>query len=707
MLLVLATALAVEGMWEPSQLPTLTPALRAAGFDGDAERLASLESAPLGAVVSLGGCTASFVSPDGLLVTNHHCVTGMLQQATREGENLGRDGFYAPTRADERSAGPGASLYIPVETRDVTTEVVGRISPRLDDVARKLVMEDRVKKLVAACERPGGRRCRVSSFYEGLRWSLVVERELKDVRVVMAPPDAVGNYGDEVDNWHWPRHSGDFAFLRAYVAPDGSAAEHAAANVPYRPPRWLPLDRTGASPGEFVMVAGYPGRTNRWQTAWELERAATRDMPARIARREWLVKLVEDRIAEDPAVEVKLQAMRGWINNGLFLEKGALVAFDRTGTVAAAQARDAALRAWVDADPARRARYAPALDELRTRIEARDATVERDLVMAWLGRSDLLSAAQTIQRWSQNRARPDAKRDLGFQDRDREDLVNRMKRMEKGLDLELERRFLRVLLLDAMKLPEAQRVPELAAWIGPGDPEVAVDRALGRLFADPALATVEGRLRWLDADPRTIAASEDGFLSLAVALWPWSERKRAEDRAHDGAMARVRPLYADALRTFDPSRAYPDANGTLRVTFGTVTGYSPRDAVTYAPQTTVEGIVEKAGPWPFDAPAALLDPIRAGKRGPYLDSGLGTVPVDFLTDLDTTGGNSGSPTVNAKGELVGLLFDGNVEGVASDWVFDAPRTRSIHVDIRYVLYYLDAVAGADALLGELGVEPAF
>lgn len=703
---------AVEGMWEPAALPALADALTAQGYPGDPTRLARLDAAPLGAIVSTGGCTASFVSPSGLLVTNHHCVTGYLQQAQREGENLVDTGFLAPTRADERSAGPTAHVVLTESFTDVTDRVLARIPSGLDDAARKALLDDRTKALVARCEAGApARRCRVASYYEGLRYSLITQIELRDVRLVMAPPDAVGSYGGQVDNWHWPRHSGDFAFLRAYVGPDGRPAGYSPANVPYTPAHPLALNPHGVGPGAFVMVAGYPGGTDRWQTARELDRLATVTFPQRIARAEATLALFAEVVAEDPSAEPVLNVSRDRVGNSLYNAKGALVGFTRSGAVARAQARDAALDAWIAADPARAARYRAAIDELRSVLDRREPYRQRNEVIATLGRSDLLSAARTLLRIAHEREKPDARRDLGYQDRDLARNRGRLEAMQAGLHVETERRYVRALLLEAASLPPDQRVPELDRWLGltaydAASVTQAVDAAVQRLFGSLALDTAEERLAWVGARPQAIEASADGFLSLAVALWPYDQARRTEGYADAGALARLRPMYAEALRAFDPARSYPDANGTLRVTFGRVSGYSPADAVTYAAQTTLEGLAEKAGPWPFDAPPALLEAIRSGARGPYLDPALGSVPVDFLSDLDITGGNSGSPTLDADGRLVGLAFDGNYEGIASDWVFDAPRTRTIHVDIRYLLYYLDAVAGADALLAELGVTPA-
>lgn len=709
---LVAPAHAVEGMWEPDQLPSLAAPLKAAGYPGDPAALARLDAAPLGAVVSIGGCTASFVSNDGLLVTNHHCVVGDLQQAQKDGEDLVATGFYAPTRAEERSAGPAARVYITETTVDVTAQVTGKLPAKLSDLERKARIDDATKKLVAGCEKASpGRRCRVASFYEGLRYSLITQVELRDVRVVMAPPDSVGNYGDDIDNWHWPRHAGDFGFLRAYVGPDGKPADYAPGNVPYRPAHTLAVGPEGVDPGGFVLVAGYAGRTERWQTGLELARTASIGLPRNIARREWLLELYAQMVKEDPAAEPILNVSRSYVSNGLFNNKGALEGFRRAGVVETAQARDAALDAWVAADPARTAKYGAAIAELRTVLIRRESTRERDEVMGWIARSDLLDAATRLVRVAKEREKPDAKREIGYQDRDLPRVKAGLVSMQKGLHTETERRFLRALLLESLGKPPEQQSAELMAWFtatGAGKtPEETVEIALERLFADPALDTVAEREALFTAKSATLMASTDGFLSLAAALWPYQEARRQESKADAGALARLRPLYADALRQMDPTRTYPDANSTLRVTFGTVQGYDGRDGVRYLPQTRLEGIVEKAGPAPFNAPPALLAAIGDGKRGPYADEALGSVPVDFLSDLDITGGNSGSPTLDAQGRLVGLAFDGNYEGIASDWLFDPVSARSIHCDIRYVLYYLDAVANADALLTELGVTPTW
>ena len=705
-------AFAVEGMWEPSQLAGLGAPLRSAGYLEDPSRLVDVTGAPLGAVASLGGCTASFVSDLGLLVTNHHCVTGMLQRAQREGEDLLVSGFYAGNRADERPAGASTRVYVTQSLEDVTTKVIGSLPARLTDRQRTEAIDTNTKKLVAACEAPGGTRCRVAPFYEGSRFTLVRQVELRDVRVVMAPPEMVGNYGDEVDNWHWPRHTGDFSFIRAYVGRDGKPADFAPTNVPYTPKRHLLVSTRGVEPGEFVMLASYPGTTRRWRSALELERQATLTSPGQIEHLGWIFELLTSTLAADPGTLPTLAVPRLGLGNAVFKAKAMVDGFARGNVVERARKRDAALAAWVAAEPGRAAKYGPAIAALRETVTRRDATRRRDELMDYLGRSDLLSAARSLYRWSIERPLADVRREAGYQERDVARAQARFAEMQRSLHLDTDRRLVEHFLTLILALPVAEQPAELRAWVlstspaAENRPDALVAGALDRLYRSPLLATAAARLELFDRPRSALEGVADGFLSLAVALRPYDAAREEAQKEDEGAFSRLRPVFVDALRTFDPARSYPDANGTLRVTFGSVQGYKPRDAVSYAPQTTVAGIVEKAGPWPFAAPAPLLAAIDAGTWGPYADPALGTVPVDFLADLDITGGSSGSPTLDARGRLVGLAFDSNYEGIGSDWMYNAGLSRSVHVDIRYLLWYLDAVAQADGLLTEMGVSPA-
>src|SRR5688572_28140302 len=250
-------------MWMPEQVPALAPELAKSGLKLDPRKLADLTGFPMGAVVSLGGCSASFVSPQGLVVTNHHCVYTFLQINSTPQRNLLTNGFLAPTLGDEIQASPDARVYVTTGIEDVTPSIIGKLSSKLSDLDRYKAIDRRKKEMIAACEKPGGLRCQVAAFFEGSSYLKVTQMEIRDVRLVYAPAGSVGNFGGEIDNWMWPRHTGDFAFIRAYVGPDGKPAVYSDKNVPFRPKHWLRIGEKGLAPGDFAMIAGYPGGTSR------------------------------------------------------------------------------------------------------------------------------------------------------------------------------------------------------------------------------------------------------------------------------------------------------------------------------------------------------------------------------------------------------------------------------------------------------------
>lgn len=692
-LLLALPALADEGMWLPEQLPSRAERLAELGLQLPVAQLADPMGFPLRAIVSLGFCSASFVSPDGLILTNHHCIGGYL------GVNRARDGYLAASMAEELWAGPTARLQVVESIEDVTATIQARVGKKVSDKDREARVALAVKELVAECEKQPDRRCRVASFFGGQTWRLIRSIEFKDVRLVYAPPKSVGSYGGEIDNWEWPRHAGDFAMLRAYVSPDSKAAAHAPENVPYRPEAWLRVDPTGAQEGEMVMVAGFPGGTARNSPGWELAFEQEK-LPRDIARSQAYMEMLKAESARDPEAAARLSSHIDTVGNGLKYDEGMVDNFRSSGVVERTLARDAALRAWVDADKKRRKLYGPVLDELRAAHQEAVGRHETEGIYNRLVRFiDLLSVATTALRLADEARKPDLERDQGLQDRDRERIGNRFTSMERDLWLPIDRTFLAFFLAEHAALPAEKRIDTLDAWIAA---QGGTEAALDRLFTSPALASTEARLALLTMDAASLRASTDPWVQLAVALETWRAPRRAADKVRAGASLRLSPLYQEAMQLAFPGTTYPDANGTLRVTYGKVEGYEKADGLRALPRTTVRGLVAKAGPAPFDAPAALLEAASRSTRSPWVDPELGDVPVNFLTSLDTTGGNSGSATLNAKGELVGLIFDGNYESMSADYLFDPTLTRSIHVDVRYLLWTLDEVVAGDWLVRELG-----
>ncbi len=699
-------AQAAEGMWVPQQLPEIAGPLKQAGLQLSPEQLADLTGDPMGAVVALGGCTASFVSPNGLVVTNHHCAYGAIQLNSTPEKNLIRDGFNAPATTGELSAGPNARVYVLDAITDVTAAARAAMAAAGDDPLKRSDALDAFRKQrIAACEAEPGYRCQLFSFSGGNAYRLFRNLEIKDVRLVYAPPGSVGKFGGDVDNWMWPRHTGDFSFYRAYVGKDGKPAAYSKDNVPYRPRHWLKFADQPLGAGDFVMVAGYPGRTNRYALVGEFENTANWTYPTVAQAYEDVIALVEAAGRQNPDVQVKYaSAMASW-NNASKNYRGQLEGFRRIDALGQKQAEEAAALAWLKQQGAAGRPALAAHDALVKRVEQGKATQQRDFVLGQFDRTGAIGAAITLYRLSIERAKPDAQREAGYQDRDLPGIEGAMKQMERRYVPAMDAQLQQFWLERYVALPAAQRVKAVDAWLG-GSDAAAVQAAVARL-AGTRLGDAGERTQWLAADRAAFEASDDPAIRYAVAVMPALLEIERQGKIEAGEQLRYRPVYLQALADYKKSRGeavYPDANLSLRITFGNVKGYAPRDGVEYVPFTTVEGVAAKqTGADPFDSPKALLDAVKAKRYAGLEDKRIGSVPVDFLSDLDITGGNSGSPVMDAHGKLVGLAFDGNWESVSSNWVFDPVMTRMIAVDSRYLEWIMREVAPAPQLLEELGL----
>jgi len=686
-------AFAGEGMWVPQQLPEIAGPLKQAGLKLKPEQLADLTGDPMGAVVALGGCTASFVSPNGLVVTNHHCAYGAIQLNSTPERNLIRDGFNAATPAEELSAGPNARVYVLEEITDVTAQVRAALDAAADPLARARALEALEKKLVSGCEAEPGYRCRLYSFSGGNTYRLFKNLEIRDVRLAYAPPSSVGKYGGDIDNWMWPRHTGDFAFYRAYVGKDGKPAPYSPDNVPYKPKHWLKIADRPLGEGDFVMVAGYPGSTNRYALAAEFDNTAQWTYPTIARHYKNMIAMVEEAGKKDPEIQVKYAStMAGWNNTSKNYD-GQLEGFRRIDAAGQKHAEEAAVLAWLKGQGAEGARALEAHARLVELLEQSKATRERDLVLRSFHGTGAVGAAVQLYRLAIERAKPDAEREPGYQERDIPTIEGAMKQLERRYVPAMDRQLQAYWLNEYVQLPAAQRVAAVDRWLGGNDAR-AVERAVERL-AGTKLGSTEERLKWLSADRAAFEASTDPAIQYAVAVMPTLLELEEQAKVRAGENLAARPVFLKAVADYRKSQGrfvYPDANLSLRITFGNVMGYEPRDGVAYTPFTTLEGVVAKhTGEDPFDAPQALREAVAAKRYGGLEDPRLGSVPVNFLSDLDITGGNSGSPVLDAHGKLVGLAFDGNWESVSSNWVFDPKMTRMIAVDQRYMRWIMQEV----------------
>ncbi len=703
-LLACSAVHADEGMWMPSQLPQLAKELRAAGFKGNPAELADLTKHPMSAVVSLGGCTASFVSPQGLAVTNHHCALGAIQLNSTPQRNLIEAGFNAAVQADEVSAGPAARILVTVGFDKVTDRILSDARGKTGRAYFDAV-EAAQKATVAACEQDAGHRCSVANMYYGRDYYLIKQLELKDVRLVYAPPRAIGNYGDEIDNFMWPRHTGDFTFYRAYVGKDGKPAAYSKDNVPYQPPAHLAVSTAPVKAGDFAMVAGYPGTTFRHRTAAEFANQIEWLLPTRVAVVGGLIDTIETATGDDADKRVLYASTLASQKNTLKRAQGELEGLRRSDAVRVRRADEAAMLAWLASQP----NVAALQSDVRAAqvlLDAAEATRERDFILGYL-RTGLLGSAVSLQRLALERTKPDAQRESGYQQRDEALIEAGLKQLQRRYHPDVEKAVLAYALQRYFALPANQRVAEFDAVFG-NNPGIARSR-LDAMYAGTRLGEEAERLALLKATPESLAASTDPLLKAAATLQPALLRLEDASKERNGELLRLRPAYMEALvgyRTSQGRDVYPDANSTLRVSFGKVSALSPRDAIDYRPLTTVGGIVEKnTGVEPFDAPKPLLDAIAKGDFGTTIDPSLKTQTVNFMTNLDTTGGNSGSPVLDANGKLIGLNFDSNWEAVSASWMFDPRYKRAIHVDMRYLRWLLAKVYPAPHLLKEMNLPP--
>ncbi|WP_434026668.1 S46 family peptidase [[Pseudomonas] boreopolis] len=697
-----AHARADEGMWMPSQLPQLADTLRQAGFQGDPASLADVVRPPLSAVVKVGGGTGSFVSPDGLLLTNHHVAMGVIQYNSTPEHDYIDNGFIAKDRGDERPANPDFRVLVTVGFDKVTDEVLKGARGKTGRAYYDAV-DAASKRIVADCEASGEVRCSVANMYYGTDFYRIRQLELRDVRLVYAPPRAIGNYGDEIDNFMWPRHSGDFTLLRAYVGKDGKPADYSPDNVPYQPPAHLQISREGPRVGDYAMLAGYPGITYRHRTAAEFDEQVNWTLPQRVAVLDQLIGVIEAAGKGDAEARTRYASQLQSLKNNRKRAAGELEGLLRSDAVRLRAEDERGMLAATTGQDARD------IAALQASLAEGSALHGRELLFGLFGsQTQLMRSALLLERLRVESLKPDAQREAGYQQRDQALIEGVLKQVQRRYDPAVEKALLTALLTRYQQLPEAQRVPEFDAAFGRTPAQLA--QALDTLYGTTRLGTEGERLSRFAAAREGKALAPDPLIALAQRLIPAQLRLEEGRKAREGEQLRLRPAYMRALvawRGKQGRAVYPDANSTLRVSYGRVEPLAPRDAVAYAPVTTVAGIVEKnTGKVPFDAPGQLLDAIARGDFGDTADPALKTQPVNFLTNLDTTGGNSGSPVLNAKGELIGLNFDSNWESVSASWWYDPRYKRAIHVDMRYLRWLMAKVYPAPRLLEEMGVAGA-
>ena len=709
--MALATSIAIadEGMWQPHQLPNIATKLQDAGLKLNPNDLTDLTGFPMGAIVSLGGCTASFVSDMGLVATNHHCVYGSVQYNSTEENNLLKDGFLAKSFQHEVPAAPGTRIYVTEEITHVTPLIKAGLSEDMSGKDRYNTIDKNSKRLVAECENDDKYRCSVVNFHGGLEYYLFKQLMIRDVRLVHAPASSIGKYGGDIDNWMWPRHTGDYGFYRAYVGKDGLPADYSKDNVPYRPKHHLKVSKSSVDVDDYIMVLGYPGRTNRYRTALEVENQFTWVYPKAKAYREEIINLIHENSEVGSDARIKYENTLASLANYAKNYGSMINSFNRGTVLQRKQQLEKNLGYWIGANDARKAKYSDSLTGLNQLIKEDQSTQARDLIMGYMRYSTMFNSANRLYRLSIESKKKDVDRKRGYQKRDLARFEQAMKAVNRRFDKEIDQKILFALLKHYAQLPKEQRLKSIDKFFNLKDGlnEDKLWAQLSTMYEKTKLSNEEQRLKWMKKSKSKFKKSKDPFIKLAVATY--KDRKAIEDKADElkGNIQAYRPKFMAALIAYYNDKnlpVYADANSTLRITYGNVKGYSPRDGLTATPFTTLEGIVEKdTGIAPFDAPKAQLALIKDKKYGPYVKTDLNSVPVNYLGTLDITGGNSGSPTLNDKAEFVGLVFDGVYESIIGDWDYDTKLNRSIHVDVKYMLWVMEYVDGATNLIEEMDI----
>ncbi|MEX2117707.1 MAG: S46 family peptidase [Bacteroidota bacterium] len=686
-----------EGMYPISEIHKMN--LKKLGFAIDAKTLYNPNGVSLiDAIVNVGGCTGSFVSGEGLVITNHHCVFGAVSNASTKEQDYVTAGFLAADRSKEMPA-RGMTIRITESYRDVSKEVLSVVDNQMSAVDRTKAIQKRMRELEQETEKANpGKQASVSEMFAGRTYVLFQYAQIRDVRLVYVPQRSIGEFGGEDDNWVWPRHTGDFSFVRAYVAADGSPAEHSTENVPYKPRKFLKVNPNGADENDFVFILGYPGRTFRHQPSGFLRYDEEVRLGMIADFYEWQIRLLEQMGKEDRSVALKFDSRIKGMANVMKNYRGKLKGLARMQLVRKKIEEEQGLQNFIGQNEVRRNLYGSTLTHLNAVYAEMTENAGKEILLDLFNTTPtLLSRAAALYEAALERQKPDAERGSAYTDKNFERFQQNFHRSLASYHEPADKAVLTELLSRASLLQGTSRVTELDSWSG-----IATEQ----MYQSTVLKDEKKLQELLKASPDELKNLNDPFMNLAIALRPAQQALRETRQRRTGVINKEYPLYVEVKEQFQKATFIPDANSTLRLTFGRIKGYSPADAMYYSPISTLTGVVQKTTGIPpfYDTPQKLLDQAKAKNYGKYAHKKLKDVPVGILYNTDTTGGNSGSPVMNARGELVGVNFDRAYEATINDYAWSEAYSRSIAVDIRYVLWVTRYVGEANHILNEMKVE---
>jgi hypothetical protein len=685
-----------EGMFTPDKIGTLgLKELKIKPTDIYNPKMGGISEA----IVRLDtGCTGEFVSPDGLILTNHHCGLDALVAASTPEKKYGDLGYKANNRAEELQA-KDYSISIPIRVEDVTKTILAGTENLTGDARDKAIqanianLEKSENAKVAA-----GNTVRVQPVSNGYFYYLYENKQIKDIRVVYAPPMDIGFFGGDPDNFEWTRHTGDFTFLRAYVAPDGTAAEYSPNNVPFKPRKFLTISLNGLKENDFVFVMGNPGGTTRYRESQFIDYTQKVNFPFLYRYLMVWGDTLREIGRENEEKRIALQGEVANLDNSRKVYEGGEVAMKRANIIGQRQAEEAKFTTWVNANPARKSQYGNLLADIsRVSAEFYKSAARDRLVRSFPNLGNTQTLKEVVD------AVVAVSNGTALNDRKRAEINQVMPARETMLETEMLKFFFR----EADQLPADQKfapVEKLFAGLQGKARRDAEEKLAQSIVENPDFATADKIIGLYSMSASALKEKYPQLIEFALAHAQEQAAIQQRTAKFNAEINNLRLLYMRGMSEMRGVTPYPDANFTQRFTYGNVKGYAPREAVIYTPFTTLKGVIEKdTGVFPFIVPQKLKD-LQASKDFGRFGSG-DSVPVNFLSTNDIIGGNSGSPILNAYGEQVGLVFDGNYEGLGNDIFFNPNFGRTISVDIRYVLFVTDKYAGAGWILNEMKFGP--
>lgn len=697
------TARADEGMWLLPLIEKLNIGrMTELGLKLTAEDIYSINQASLkdAIVIFGGGCTGEIVSSKGLLMTNHHCGYGQIQAHSTVEHDYLTDGFWAMSM-DEELPNPRLSVTFLVRIEDVTAKIRAALRDDMTEAERSTAISAVVQQVTAEAIKGTHYRASVSSFYGGNDFYMAVTEVFSDVRLVGAPPSSIGKYGHDTDNWEWPRHVGDFSIFRVYTAPDGKPAPYSKDNIPLKPKHYLPVSIRGVEKGDYAMILGYPGSTTRYMTSYEIDEALSIYHPNMIKIRGIRQDILMADMQADPKVNIQYASKYSGSSNYWKNSIGMKAGLERLNVKADKEKIEREFNAWISSNPTARAKYGESLNMIRNAVQGRASYYNANQYL-----SESLRRGCELIAFAGNGGRLVTALNSGNSDnisRTIESFRGTAEAFYKDYNPPTDRKSMKAMITIFMEDVPAEFHPDFLAVVK-GKYKGNVDRYVDDMFNKSVFAD-EQRLNAFLSKPSVKVLEKDPAYIASLSINEATTELSRNLAQFTTDLNVGRRLWIAALREMSPERTlYPDANFSMRLTFGSVLDYEPRDAVIYKHYTSGEGVMQKyvPGDYEFDLPQRFIDLYNRKEFGRYA-APEGYLPVNFLTNTDITGGNSGSPVINARGELIGLAFDGNWEAMSGDVQFEPDLQRCINVDIRYVLWVIDIYAGAKHLIDEMTI----